>query len=387
MGNDTLIKGASLAYGGGQTGGFVNPQAGYVQGMNAPMSEIGRAAMQEAAYKRKQDEVELKNYVNKMEDIQLAKVEESMRPEVTQFLIDNKNNYAEAARMASDADPDDPMYSQAVGEMNKINSTFKNLSEGLDLFKKKRTEYYDDVKNNTISKGSNTDALNSLFKNSEYSITIDEYGALSVENDGEYVPLSDFDEDTEYNYFLVNNEGYNSLMTLTDKANTGATKIEGGLEDSYKYQLNGMFNTMGREDLMSMMYDTVINDTPLIDNEGFDPLLLEVENEQQLRTWLSNTYLESLKTVAADAARKKDIKSRPKESVGQRRARKQRAAAMDRYREIANAPIAGKVVQGSGGKSIVWVGDPPMATAVRNGALDPTVVIYDEKDAQDWLIN
>ena len=308
MGNDTLIKGASLAYGGGQTGGFVNPQAGYVQGMNAPMSEIGRAAMQEAAYKRKQDEVELKNYVNKMEDIQLAKVEESMRPEVTQFLIDNKNNYAEAARMASDADPDDPMYAQAVGEMNKINSTFKNLSEGLDLFKKKRTEYYDDVKNNTISKGSNTDALNSLFKNSEYSITIDEYGALSVENDGEYVPLSDFDEDTEYNYFLVNNEGYNSLMTLTDKANTGATKIEGGLEDSYKYQLNGMFNTMGREDLMSMMYDTVINDTPLIDNEGFDPLLLEVENEQQLRTWLSNTYLESLKTVAADAAKKKDIK-------------------------------------------------------------------------------
>ena len=72
MANETLIKGASLAYGGNQTGGFLNPQAGYVQGVNTPMSELGQQAMREAAYKRRQDEIELKNYVNSMEDYRFS---------------------------------------------------------------------------------------------------------------------------------------------------------------------------------------------------------------------------------------------------------------------------------------------------------------------------
>jgi hypothetical protein len=388
MANETLIKGAGFASGGSQTGGFVNLQSAYVQGMNVPMSEIGRRALQEAAYKRKQDEVELKNYVNKLEDIELGKVEDSMRPEVTQFLVDNKNDYAEAARLAADLDADDPRYMEAVSEMNKINSKFKALSKNLDLFKEKRAQFYDDVKNNTISKGANVDALTSLFKNNEYDIEIDEYGNLSIDNEGDLVPLTDFDEDTDYNYFLTNNEGFNTLMTLNEKANTGATKISGGLEQNYRYQLNGLFNTMGREDLMSMVYDTVISNVPLKDREDFDAGLLDIEREGELRTWLSNTYLDTFKTVAAQAAKQKEIQNAPKESVAQRRARQAAEQAMKRYREIASSPVAGASVQGRGGKSIVFIADDKGVVKprpVRNGSLDPTVVIYKETDAQDWL--
>ena len=317
MANETLIKGAGFASGGLETGGFVNLQSAYVQGMNTPMSEIGRRALQEAAYKRKQDEVELKNYVNKLEDVEIGKVEDSMRPEVTQFLVDNKNNYAEAARLAADLDADDPAYMEAVSEMNRINSAFKSLSKNLDLFKEKRTQFYDDVRNNSISKGSNLDALNSLFKNSDYAVEIDEYGNLSVENDGEYVPMTDFEEDTEYNYFLTDAEDFNKLMKLTETATSGAVKIQGGLEQNYRYQLNGLFNTMGREDLMSMMYDTVISNTPLKDREDFDQGLFDIEREGELREWLSNTYMDSLKTVAASAAKQKEIRNRPKPTRGE----------------------------------------------------------------------
>jgi len=388
MANETLIKGAGFASGGSQTGGFVNLQSAYVQGMNVPMSEIGRKALQEAAYKRKQDEVELKNYVNKLEDVEIGKVEDSMRPEVTQFLVDNKNNYAEAARLAADLDADDPAYMEAVSEMNRINSAFKSLSKNLDLFKEKRTQFYDDVRNNSISKGSNLDALNSLFKNSDYAVEIDEYGNLSVENDGEYVPMTDFEEDTEYNYFLTDAEDFNKLMKLTETATSGAVKIQGGLEQNYRYQLNGLFNTMGREDLMSMMYDTVISNTPLKDREDFDQGLFDIEREGELREWLSNTYMDSLKTVAASAAKQKEIRNRPKESIAQRNARKASEAAMKRYREITSSPVAGASVQGRGGKSIVFIpndkgGIDPRP--VRNGSLDPTVIIYEDADAQDWL--
>ena len=384
MANESLIKGAGFA-----ATNFLNPQAGFVQGLNTPMSEIGRAAMQESAYKRKQDEVELKNYVNKMEDIELNKVEETMRPEVTEFLVENKNNYAEAARMAADLDPEDPRYMEAVSEMNKINSSFKSLSTSLDAFKTKRTEFYADVKKNAISKGSNTDALNAMFKNDDYSIQIDQYGGLSIENEGEFVPLTDFEEDTEYNYFLVNNEAFNSIMTLTNEANSNAVKITGGLETSYKYKLNGMFNTMDREDLMSMVYDTVINDTPLVDGD-FDQALLDPENEGELRTFLSNKYLESLKVVAQQSAAQLAIKNRPKESVAQRNARQGQVARMKRYNELALNPAPGMSVQGVRGKSVVWIKDAKggaQASAALNGKLQPTVTLFNEESIKDWLNN
>jgi len=63
---------------------------------------------------------------------------------------------------------------------------------------------------------------------------------------------------------------------------------------------------------MSMMYDTVINNTPLKDRADFDQGLFDIEREGELREWLSNTYMDSLKTVAASAAKQKEIRNRPK---------------------------------------------------------------------------
>jgi tRNA A37 methylthiotransferase MiaB len=60
------------------------------------------------------------------------------------------------------------------------------------------------------------------------------------------------------------------------------------------------------------MYDTVISNTPLKDREDFDQGLFDIEREGELREWLSNTYMDSLKTVAASAARQKEIRNRPK---------------------------------------------------------------------------
>ncbi len=57
------------------------------------------------------------------------------------------------------------------------------------------------------------------------------------------------------------------------------------------------------------MYDTVINDVPLKDREDFDLGLFEVEREDELREWLSDTYMNSLKTVAASSAKQKEIAS------------------------------------------------------------------------------
>ncbi len=300
MANQSLIKGAGIA-----ADTFANVQGGYNAGLQTGYNaEAVAMALRQAQYQRNKDEAELKNYVNSMDTIDVAKVEPGMRDEVNNFLISNRNKYARAAKTASELDADDPDYIKAISTMNEINSAFKALSENLDLFKQKREEYYDDTKNNRISEASiingNTDNLNSLFKNNDFDIVIEPGGTFQINHDGAYIPFSDFEEDTAYNYHLVNSEGFNAIMELTNKAQQGGVKIENALETNYKYQLNGMFNTMSREDMMSMIYDTVISDTPLnmVPGNGWDDSYLDIENDKQLRMWLANTYLAGLKKVA-----------------------------------------------------------------------------------------
>ena len=320
MANKSLILGAGQA-----AGTFNNAQSGFNAGMaQSGPTEIAMMAMRDAMYKARQDEVELKNYVGSMETIDVSKVEESMRPEVNQFLIKNRNDYAAAAKKASELDASDPGYLEAVNKMNSIDAAFKNLSANMDGFKNKRDQYYEDDRNNSISQASNRESLDAMFKNSEYDIVINPTGGFSIGTGESYVDYSEFDKDGDYNYFLVNNEGFNNIMTLTNKAQNGAAKIEGGLEDNYRYQLNQMFNTMGREDMESMIYDTVISDTPLnkVPGNGWDDDLLLMENDSKLRKWLSENYLKSLKQVAAGSYAQKRAEANRKISDAARRSRK-----------------------------------------------------------------
>tara|TARA_R100000544_G_C2223911_1_gene59315 strand:- start:479 stop:1594 length:1116 start_codon:yes stop_codon:yes gene_type:complete len=292
MANSTLITGAGVA-----ASTFNDAQAGFNAGMaKSGPTEIAMMNMRNAMYKARQDEVELKNYVNSMETIDVSKVEESMRPEVNQFLIKNRNEYAAAAKKASELDAGDPAYLEAVNKMNSIDSAFKNLSSKMDGFKNRRDQYYKDDRDNSISEASNRGALDAMFKNNEYDIVINPTGGFSIKADDRYVDYSEFDEDGDYNYFLVNNEGFNNIMNLTNKAQQGGVKIEGGLKQNYRYQLNQMFNTMGREDMESMIYDTVISDTPLnkVPDNGWNDDLLLIENDGALRKWLSENYLKNL---------------------------------------------------------------------------------------------
>ena len=320
MANQNLIKGAGVA-----ADKFFNPGAGYNAGIAAGKpSDVAMRSLAQQAYNERQDEAELKNFVNSMDTIDVSKVESSMQDEVNAYLIKSRNEYAEAAKNASKLDADDPGYMEAVAKMNEINGAFKSLSTNLDNFKAKREQYYEDTKNNTISDASDVTKLNALYKNNDFDIIIEPGGGFQISHDGAYIPFSSFEEDTEYNYFLRNNEGFNNIMTLTNKAQNGAAKIEGGLEQNYQYQLNQMFNTMGREDMESMIYDTVISDTPLnkVPGNGWDDDLLLMENDSKLRKWLSENYLKSLKQVAAGSYAQKRAEANRKISDAARRSRK-----------------------------------------------------------------
>ena len=310
--NASLIQGAGTAA-GGRTGGFVDVSGAFMKGATQPMTQLQMMNMRRKMYDRRRNEIELKNYVNSLEDIDLAKVEDSMRDEVSSFLIQNRNRYAEAAKIASRTDADNPEYMDAVREMNKIKSSFKNLSSNLDTFKKNREQFYEDVKNNSISDASNVDALNALYKNNDYDIVIDPFGSFSIFTEGEYVPLSDFTEDTDYNYHLKNSEGFNAIMDLTNKVHKAGVKLEGGARDIVSRNLSVLFNNMGQEDLMSMVYDNMLDSKiPIIDRDDFNDDLLSIENEDQLRTYLHDVFLEGLEAVGESSFNTNSVSSKKK---------------------------------------------------------------------------
>ena len=390
MANSNLIKGAGTSASSfGDLGGGFN--AGLKTG--STLTDMQTRALNSRLYQERQDEVELKNYVNSMDTVDVAKVEESMRPEVNSYLIKSRNEYSEAAKQASTLDAEDPAYAEAIATMNRINTSFKTLSTNLDGFKTKREQYYQDTKDNSISLASNRVKLDALYKNNEFDIIIGPNGGFSIANEGvdgtEFIDIGDFDKDTDYNYFLRNNEGFDEIMKLTDKAQKAGQKIEGGLEENYMYQIKGMFNTMGREDMLSMLYDTVISDEPLNKREDFNPELLNMENDLALRKWLGDTTMSSLKVVAQKSAAQLAIKNRPKETVAQRNARQQKVARMKRYNQLAKAPKLGDMVQGKGGRAIVWSNVDGTLTPqpVFNGQLYTKVILYDNEAVQDWLNN
>ena len=400
--NNALIKGAGMTT-GNQQGGFVNPMVGFAAGVGQP-SQAAIMARRQNEYKKRQNQIELTNFVNNMGDVPINKVEESMRDEVNQFLITKRNEYAAAAKQAAILDAQDPEYAKAVSKMNEINLAFKNLSSNLDSFKEKREQFYEDEKNNVISDASresgNVDRLNSLFKNSNYDITIGPGGSFTIFNDDQYIPFEDLSKDSEYNYFLVNNEGFNSIMDLTNTVHSNAAKLEGGYKTNISYKLNNIINSMGREDLLSMAYDNVLgSEIPIVDREDFyeqvdingDPIdLLLPENDELLRKYLvNNVYMTSLSTVADKAHKQKVKDDAPSRSMSMIRFDKEVAKINKRLEGIGMNGPQGQSIQGvSGGRSVIWISDGAGGTqpvAVKDGTIDPQVVFYSLDDIKDYL--
>ena len=140
--------------------------------------------------KRNAAKKQMRAYVGGMQTIDVNKIEESMRPEVTEFLTNANEQYNQAAECASREDAGNSDYMECVQAMNKINSSIVNLSGNLTYFKNYREEYIDDFKFNRISNqpGSNTDLLNGLFNNPNFDIEIHEGG--DVDLSGPSVPTN-----------------------------------------------------------------------------------------------------------------------------------------------------------------------------------------------------
>ena len=373
MGNNQLIKGA-----GDSAKKFVDIRKSYNE-TGGQDTKYSMQRLQDQVYEERQNEIEMKNFVNSMQEIDVAKVEESMRPEVNDFLIKSRNEYAEAARLATKLDAGDPNYIKAVATMNRVNGSFQNLSKQLDSFKTKRTQFMTDTKNNSISAASDKALLDSIYKNNDFDIIIGPNGDFTLAVDNEYVPFSDFDKDTKYNYHLKNFVFGDQIMALTEKANTFANPIIGddGAYARFNYQLSSFFRNMDDEDLASVLEDDIIgNGVPLIMTESykeFDAMLgglgLAPENRSQLLAWTQNYYMQGLNATSLSAKKAKE------RSYNQQ---------LQAKKNISNA---GKIVLDPNDpnymKNLALLMQKSQATIVPTPPPEPPTIVVDETYAED----
>lgn len=400
MANSQLITGAKDS-----ASNFVDVGGAVMEGVLTPENPSVARNQARIMQQRMANEIQLQNYVAGMDTIEINKVEESMKPEVNDFLIKSRNEYADAAKIASKTDADDPAYREAVETMNRVNTSFKSLSTNLDQFKERREQFYTDFEDGNISESNSvgtTDRLTALYKDEDYDIVVDPYGSFTIQaEDGEYVPQSAFSEDTDYNYSLKNYTGFNELNTLVKQANDGQVVIgdDTNLKRNYTYKVNSMLNGMNREDLLSLVYDDPMDATvALVDRDDFDDDLLLIENQDALKNWVAEEYIEDLQGVAKESAQLKYNKdNKPtKTELKDRAAEKKLLADVNKFmkpgavtaddgKSLYNGPREGSFIMGARGRSVTYSNE--VFQPYIDGRLQTGYAIYTEDDIFRYLNN
>ena len=161
MANQQLIQGELFAATGGvKDGGFLDI-AGTV---GAELKEVNnymtsardnkQKVIKEEQAKAKAVDKQIAGYVNKMKsNVDLTGVPPAQQKAIQSFLIDQKDQYVQAANEIVKYSASDPEYMHYADIMNSVNNSFTNAANTLKTYKASQTEFIDDFQNGRLSDG------------------------------------------------------------------------------------------------------------------------------------------------------------------------------------------------------------------------------------------
>ena len=152
----TTAPDANLISGAGFASKSYIGQPGQGSGAAAVMqaAEAAQADMDYRKQLRKEAETTMGNFIDNMPaNIDIAKVPQSMRPQLGKYLVEAKNEYFENAKLASSNSPNSPIYMEAVDRMNEITQSFANLNNDFNKLKELKYQAIEDFDNGMISEG------------------------------------------------------------------------------------------------------------------------------------------------------------------------------------------------------------------------------------------
>ena len=235
-------------------------------------------------------------------EIDLTQLTPEQNSAVTNFLVENKNVYANAAsEIARLDDPTDPRYMALRDTMNGVQNSFSNLAKQINSFKEDKISYLKDFDDRRISDGNSVDALNSaagIFTDAG-QIGIGKGGNLNFWNEdkGEYENYTNIQKP-----FLKDVKGANNILSLNEKVYSAGSSLSGARQNMIRNKLKNMISSGGRDTLLSLASDDFLIEGGL---NLEDPSLFDPANQDLLQDEVINSYMDALIDTAAQGARDK----------------------------------------------------------------------------------
>ena len=186
----------------------------------------------------------------------IEKLPEGMRPEVERYLRDSKNEYAEAAKVASKLSPSDAGYREAVDRMNSIKTGFVNLNKNLEAHLANRVEFIQDK--NDLS-GSLLDNDN-IFLTSVYAGDYEGFKVTGGELEFLDKSTNKYKRNSEFpQYSLTDAVGANKITDLRFNARQTALKYGDIDVAGYQSGVSNLFKGLGAQGVIDMAFDGLDN--------------------------------------------------------------------------------------------------------------------------------
>ncbi len=293
-----LVKGAALLGASNQSSWGKAFQKGLDSSLQESAVNRARKLAQKQAINAK-----VGGYIDSLNsEIDLTQLTPEQNSAVTNFLVENKNVYANAAsEIARLDDPTDPRYMALRDTMNGVQNSFSNLAKQVNSFKEDKISYLKDFDDRRISDGNDISALSSASKiyTDEGNFGIGEGGNLNFWNNDkeEYESYTDVEKP-----FLKDFKSANNILSLNEKVYSAGSSLSGARQNMIRNKLKNMISSGGRDTLLSLASDDFLIEGGL---NLSDPSLFEPANQDLLQDAVLNSYMDALSDTAAQGARDK----------------------------------------------------------------------------------
>lgn len=276
---------------------------GYRNVVSSATAELGNALVKYAEFEKKQQEAtnqKIAGYMQSLNsEVDITSLTESQQSAVTQFLVEQKRAYANAAMNIVKFDPTDEQYMEYISVMNGVNNKVKNLAGQIDTYNEQKLKFVQDVNSGAISDGNDIGefALTSDALTNNASLLVDTSGNLAFANEaGEITKYNELP-----NYFNKDFKTANSLTKLMDTVYSKGQSVDASMERMLRMQLSNMISQGGRSTLLSIANDDFFVEGGL---GIIDPTLYEKGNEKDLKERVIDGYIQALKDTAAEGAKR-----------------------------------------------------------------------------------
>lgn len=293
--NVNLVKGQAILAESKNNNWSEALQKGIAEGFQASALANAQEASEKSAISNK-----VASYINSLNEPDLTNLTPEQNSAVTNYLVEQRNEYANIAKEIAKIDAaDNPTeYASLRDKLNGITNSFSNLATQLNAYKQDKLSYLKDFDDKRLSNGNSIGSLAKASKiyTNEGSMGVGPGGQLAFFDDdaGEYKSYMEINKP-----FLKDFKSADAILKLNESIYNSGQPLLGARKTMVRSKLKNLINSGGRDALVSLAADDFLVDGGL---NIQDKTLFEPGNEDLLEEEVLSKYMDFLSETAAQGA-------------------------------------------------------------------------------------